>query len=490
IINGSSSSITSTSIIVFITTIFNISFNDRLLAPYAGPNQTVFLPIESVVLTGSVKDDGQIINYEWTQLSGPSTVKLINQDKVKCTAKGFQEGIFKFRLNVTDDGGLTAVSDTFVNVTRSQNEHPVARAENVTIYLPANLAVLNGSGSTDDAGIVRYLWTPHDDIPACIDILGDSLNKPELLLSDLVPGDFLFDLTVSDHSEAKNTTTVLLKVVASDEYLNSVEMFIKEYSANITYRLRDRLKARIVAAVVSRVSLTEASNIVVHFSHFAQEPSTGKLRVVFYVKYETDKKPCKLFFAIALAMNEMKKYYINICIYMFPHLVCSLDCSGHGSCSNFSKQCICDTYWMPNLFQYYLSGGSHDCSWSMLYFGIALVIICAVLSRLLWCVICRQGKIFGGWNDAKRVNIRRRKRRRFRRNDENTSTALANGSGKRNGQASSYSLLIGSDSLSSDTEIDQLKGIVSAEKRNVVDREEKPTSETELRERFSTISFD
>lgn len=84
-------------------------------------------------------------------------------------------------------------------------------------------------------------------------MLGNSRNSAELLLSGLIPGEFLFDLTVRDHSQAENTTTVKLTVVPGEEFLNSIEMFMDENKANITYRLRDKLRARISAAVVSQV---------------------------------------------------------------------------------------------------------------------------------------------------------------------------------------------------------------------------------------------
>lgn len=470
--------------------------------PYAGPNQTISLPFESMVLTGSVKDDGQIVSYKWKQLNGPSTIQLINQDKVKCTAKGFQEGIYKFQLNVTDDGGLSAVSETFVNVIRSKNEPPVARAHNVTVYLPSNLAVLNGSESTDDAGIVGYLWTPHDDVPACISMLGESSNKPELLLAGLIPGKFLFDLTVRDHSEAENTTTVQLTVVPGEELLNSVEMFMEEKKANITYRLREKLKTRIAAAIVSQV--TDAADVDVLFFHFAQEPRFGKLRVVFYARYQATETahvkerdallniiPSKVVSGPELVkilrdeINMIQEFHIE----SIDTLFCSLDCSGHGVCSNFSKECICDSYWMPNLFYYYYSKGTHDCSWSMLYFGIVAILSVVILPRLVCCLACRRNNGFKKWNDEKRAALRRRKRKRFRRNDENTNVGIVNGNGKANDQSSSYSLLIGSDSLSSDTEIDQMKNS-AVEKKTDIALSEKSPSGTDLRERFSTVSFD
>lgn len=51
--------------------------------------------------------------------------------------------------------------------------------------------------------------------------LGESVREPVALLSGLVEGTFLFDLTVWDHSEEMNTTTVSL-IISNGTYLPSV----------------------------------------------------------------------------------------------------------------------------------------------------------------------------------------------------------------------------------------------------------------------------
>lgn len=472
--------------------------------PYAGPNQTVSLSElldQSVVLSGNVKDDGEIISYEWTQLKGPANVEFLNQDKIKCTAKGLVEGLYQFQLNVTDDGGLTAASDTFVNVLNTKNEPPIARARNVTVYLPSSLAVLNGSESTDDAGIMHYFWSPHDDVPVCINMLGESYEKPELLLAGLIPGQFLFDLTVSDHSDATNTTTVQLTVLVGEELQNSVEMFI-ESESNVTYRRREKLELSIEDAI--RMKVDEADQVKVHFTDFSQEPRMGKLRAVFYVKYITKEASHakarqvtestvsgkvlsgeEVVSILRAEVNMLREFEIE----SIDTLFCTIDCSGHGICSNFSKQCTCDRYWMPNLFHYFVSGGVHDCSWSMLYFGIAVFMLGLLLPRLLCCLMYRRASAIAKWSDDKRAALRRRRRKRFRRNGDDTNLTVMNGNGKSNDQSSSYSLLMGSESLSSDTEIDQTKNGQPEVKKEVA-----PVAGTlpgtEVRERYSTISFD
>lgn len=40
---------------------------------------------------------------------------------------------------------------------------------------------------------------------------------------------------------------------------------------------------------------------------------------------------------------------------------CFLDCSGHGVCSNFTKECLCNRYWMSNIIAYLINGTKRDC---------------------------------------------------------------------------------------------------------------------------------
>lgn len=138
------------------------------------------MPESSTILEGIAKDDGTIVSYLWSQIDGPSTASIINGENVKATVSDLKEGTYRFRFNVTDDGGLQASDDLFLTVARSiwilglrkwrlgKNLPPIAKAENVTIELPTNIAILNASKSSDDAGIVAYQWMPFDNVPACI----------------------------------------------------------------------------------------------------------------------------------------------------------------------------------------------------------------------------------------------------------------------------------------------------------------------------------
>lgn len=57
------------------------------------------------------------------------------------------------------------------------NRRPVAKAGgDRLVYLPAPLVIVNGSGSSDDKGIVSYLWVRDKNSPAA----GVSLLKKNL----------------------------------------------------------------------------------------------------------------------------------------------------------------------------------------------------------------------------------------------------------------------------------------------------------------------
>uniref|UniRef100_A0A0R3RQZ4 REJ domain-containing protein n=1 Tax=Elaeophora elaphi TaxID=1147741 RepID=A0A0R3RQZ4_9BILA len=191
--------------------------------------------------------------------------------------------MYRFRLNVTDDGGLWGSDDAYIILIRSKNEAPIAKARGMTITLPASVAFLNGSESSDDAGIVRWLWTAHDDVPACITFLGNSRVESVAILTGLVPGTFLFDLTVWDHSDAMNATTVALIISVGMPHLQSVEIYLKKQFSKFTYRVKSKFEERLSATLSSQIE--EANNIIIVFSSVDEDFSTGRIRIVFRAEY-------------------------------------------------------------------------------------------------------------------------------------------------------------------------------------------------------------
>lgn len=82
----------------------------------AGDNVTLGLPASEVTLEGDATSERTITQYAWTVLSGPNVPTLVGANTATLTAKGLIEGLYVFRLTVTDDQGISASDDVSVVV--------------------------------------------------------------------------------------------------------------------------------------------------------------------------------------------------------------------------------------------------------------------------------------------------------------------------------------------------------------------------------------
>jgi len=84
----------------------------------AGPDQTITLPTDSVLLNGSASNDpdGRITALQWKKISGPSSYKIVNAISVEAQATDLAEGVYQFELTVTDSLGLFDKDTTTVTV--------------------------------------------------------------------------------------------------------------------------------------------------------------------------------------------------------------------------------------------------------------------------------------------------------------------------------------------------------------------------------------
>ncbi|MGH2645750.1 MAG: PKD domain-containing protein, partial [Chitinophagaceae bacterium] len=123
--------------------------------PNAGVNQVITLPVNSVNLDGSASmdPDGTIVKYQWTKQSGPASFIFSNANGVTTTVSNLVAGTYIFSLTVTDNDSASATSNVTIFVNAKANQPPVANAgNNITIQLPQDSVVLDGSKSTDPDG--------------------------------------------------------------------------------------------------------------------------------------------------------------------------------------------------------------------------------------------------------------------------------------------------------------------------------------------------
>jgi len=178
----------------------------------AGGNGTVTLPINSVRLDGIGTDaDGTITGYKWSQISGPAQGSFTSPNSASTKVNGLVLGSYVFQLQVTDNNGAIGTSTVKINVVNPINIAPVAYAGgNGTITLPVNVVLLTGTGSDADGNITAYNWSQVSG-PSSGNIT--SPNSARTTVTDLVPGDYVFQFQVTDNQGALGTSTVLIRVV-------------------------------------------------------------------------------------------------------------------------------------------------------------------------------------------------------------------------------------------------------------------------------------
>src|SRR5690606_81042 len=134
----------------------------------AGSDQTVTFitpTATSVILDGSLSkdEDGTIVAFNWSQVSGPSTVNIASSTLAQTPALGFQQlGVYVFQLLVTDNQGATGQDTVTITLVPRTNQPPLANAGNdqtVTLSATNNFIELDGSGSSDpDGDPISYEW--------------------------------------------------------------------------------------------------------------------------------------------------------------------------------------------------------------------------------------------------------------------------------------------------------------------------------------------
>jgi hypothetical protein len=186
----------------------------------AGTNQVMTLPQNSVALSGSGSDtDGTITSYQWTKMSGPSAYKIVSPNSANTEISGLVQGIYQFKLTVTDNSGSTGSAIVSVTV-NAANISPVANAgTNKIITLPTSSISLSGSGSDADGTIKSYLWSKVSG-PLVYNIVNPGLATTDV--SGLVEGVYQFKLTVTDNEGAVGSAIIQVTVNAPANLAPSV----------------------------------------------------------------------------------------------------------------------------------------------------------------------------------------------------------------------------------------------------------------------------
>nr|XP_056702104.1 dyslexia-associated protein KIAA0319-like protein homolog [Euleptes europaea] len=195
----------------------------KKLAVSAGDSVQVTLPKNEVELNAYVlppPTEGNSYSYDWRLITHPTDYSGEMEGKHSQILKlsKLTVGLYEFKVIVEGDN---AHGEGRVNVTVKPeprvNQPPVAIVSPpfLEISLPTTSTVIDGSQSTDDDRIVSYHW---EELKGPLREEKVSADTPILKLTNLVPGNYTFSLTVVDSDGASNSTTASLAVNKAVDY--------------------------------------------------------------------------------------------------------------------------------------------------------------------------------------------------------------------------------------------------------------------------------
>src|SRR5690606_5488140 len=129
------------------------------------------------------------------------------------SATDLKEGIYKFRLAITDNNGATSTASVTITV-KAAPLPPVADAGIAqTITLPANSVTLDASGSTAPSGSISTY--PCDNVSGPLHDALPISSSAITSATDLKEGIYKFRLAITDNNGATSTASVTITVKAA-----------------------------------------------------------------------------------------------------------------------------------------------------------------------------------------------------------------------------------------------------------------------------------
>ncbi|XP_015756834.1 PREDICTED: dyslexia-associated protein KIAA0319-like protein [Acropora digitifera] len=354
----------------------------------AGSDKDLVYPDDSTVLDASAShDDQKIVKYHWEQSSGPHLSEMIGVDEKVVTVKNLLEGNYVFKLTVTDEKGLTGTDTVAVNVKKDINKAPTANGgPDVLVYLPNRAAELDGSQSYDDHGIVEYEWSRDPKSPAAGDVINNSDRQAVLRLSNLVEGMYKFKLTVADGKGLKGSDVVLLTVREDENSIHLVELYL---DVDIT-KFTEENKEQLIRKLAVILDVQDEDIIVEHL----KEAGVGhSLIVLFYVKDKVS--IARDGYEVAGILKEKignDEGFFEFRMLKVEAYICRNNCSGHGYCDRSTKTCVCESFWMQDIFKVHFGSKESNCDWSILYVTVIIFGIIMAIGGIVWAICFCMGR--------------------------------------------------------------------------------------------------
>ncbi|XP_021367738.1 dyslexia-associated protein KIAA0319-like protein isoform X2 [Mizuhopecten yessoensis] len=357
-----------------------------------GFRKTVNLPLEYIVLDGSKSsDDKAITNYQWMMINGPPDVTL--EDSTKAIAKvtgNIATGQYHFTLTVADKEELHSTAQLFIIVEENINEAPVAKAgKDQVVTLPHSLVEIDGSRSQDDKSIKDYTWTRNSKSLAAGDVLNGSDHQAVLQLTNLVAGRYIFTLKVTDEEGLESSDSASLVVKDDPHAYDLMELLIDAEIKQFT----EEDKANLQHELTLLLPKSTKGDTMVQIVDLGIDRSLGAVKVTFYAltvgkDYRSFRSGIDTLKVLKKKIKDSGSHLLNFRVLAIDTEVCQNNCSNHGHCDIKTRKCVCDAFWMQDLFVSYFFDGESNCNWSVLYVVIITFMIVVSQAAMVWGIIC------------------------------------------------------------------------------------------------------
>jgi hypothetical protein len=228
----------------------------------AGTDKNITLPANSTSLDGtaSYNPGGGTLTYSWSKVSGPASFAIENPSGSSTIISSLTEGSYEMKLTVTNSQGATNEDIVMIVVTpASPLPTPIANAgADTTVSFPGGSATLSGKASYAQGGAIltSYQWRQVAG-PTRSSIL--SINTSETAVSNLEPGEYIYELRVTDNN-GKSAIARKKVTVKNDFYFNKL---IRLFPIPCSNFLNVRLITNETGPLVARVT---GMNGIVYFT--------------------------------------------------------------------------------------------------------------------------------------------------------------------------------------------------------------------------------
>jgi len=186
------------------------------LTVYAGADQTITLPQDSVLLSGvaTPAPGTNIASYLWSRVSGPNTPTLVTPAASSTRVRGLVAGTYLFRLQATSSAATTAADTIQVLVQAAAVIGPDVQVQSsATIIQPASSTTLTGSATAGSSAISSHTWTLISG-PVTPTIVSPSAYVTNVTGMSAL-GIYAFKLKATDANGLSDSGTVQISVAAA-----------------------------------------------------------------------------------------------------------------------------------------------------------------------------------------------------------------------------------------------------------------------------------